>query len=167
MTENNIETSIDDIFFEKNVAIGETIKSLKKIALVSMVIGCLLLISGIILTSAAYCCDKKCEYFVPFCFFGNIVDIKLIFYLLPEIGGVILLIVYKSNLKQISICRNEQIVLRNLNLSWKICKEIPDKCFEDKKTNEEEKETSATVKYKGPRIKIMEQIIETLLRRCS
>lgn len=153
----------------KEESIEKNIKKLTKSGWLSLITGSLLLVIALIFAAIMYCntAGSKCCFCLSWLCDCRIYS-TLIITILAEVGAFILLMAYRSSLKQIEFYRNELVVLRDFAIAIKLCNEIPDidkenTIIETKTPNE----TKTTTKHKSKKSEIKQQIIETLLNRCG
>jgi hypothetical protein len=162
--------AIDDKWLiAKEKPIKENINELAKSGLFSLVAGSSLLVIALIFAAIMYCNTTQTNCCFSSSWLCNSrIYTALIITILAEVCAFILLMGYKSSLKQIEFYRNELVVLRDLSISIELCNEIPDSDKED--TIIETKipnEIKTTTKHKSKKSEIKQQIIQTLLNRCG
>jgi hypothetical protein len=157
-------TEIDDnTITNYQHTLSRNIKSNTNAATATIIAGVLMMISGIafaIITSSGNIGGQHCFYE---CYSSDYkLYSMLIITLIAEIGAVILFMVYKNCLKQADHYKDETIVLRDLTIAIRLNGQISGTDTIITTTN-----GTKTEKVIDKKLKMQEQIMETLLARCT
>lgn len=125
------------------------------IAILGVVLACLLK------KSASDTCVFTCSYY--FC--KPIVNYPFITCIVIEIVAIVAFGIYKALLKAVKDYERELLILRDLQIAIDLAAQLPEKT--ERRVAGNESDTTNKKVESTPKAKLQEQIIQTLLTRCS